>query len=102
MKNSVYIIIIFSFIAIFAIATTPQNKNLEVIVETRKIENQDTIGKLISEFNQMGDVMHVEAAQSTNTFMIIFKKKQIAQKRIKDVFSKWGCENIEISYDLIN
>ena len=102
MKNIISSTLIFSFILIFNISATSSTKNVEVIVKTPDIENRNVAIKLIDEFSRMSSVVHVESAYATNTFMIIYKNNTLTQKNIEDVFSKWGCDRIDISYELVN
>ena len=92
----------FIFILIFNVAVTSPTKNIEVIVKTSDIENPNVAIKLIGEFNRMTNVVHAESAYATNTFMIVYKNKTLTQKNIEDIFSKWGCNRIDISYELVN
>tara|TARA_B100001250_G_C19637854_1_gene716819 strand:+ start:288 stop:554 length:267 start_codon:yes stop_codon:yes gene_type:complete len=87
---------------IFNIAATSPNKNIEVTVKTQKIDNPNVAIKLIDEFNRMGGVIHAESAYATNTFMIIYKSNTLTSKSIESIFSKWGCEGVDISYSLLN
>ena len=102
LKNLISLSIILSFILIFNIAATSPTKNIEVIVKTQKIENPKVAIKLINEFSRMNGVVHAESAYATNTFMIIYKNNALTQKSIESIFSKWGCDEVEISYELLN
>ena len=102
MKNLIPISIILSFILIFNIAATSPQKNIEVTVKTQKIDNPSVATKLIEEFNRMNGVVHAESAYATNTFMIIYKSNTLTHKNIEAIFSKWGCEGVDISYELLN
>jgi len=102
LKNLISLSIILSFILVFNIAITSPTKNIEVIVKTTDIKNKNTAIKLIDEFNRMSGVVHAESAYSTNTFMIVYKDNSLTQKNIEDIFSKWGCDRVDISYELIN
>ena len=87
---------------IFNIAATSTNKNIEVTVKTQKIDNPNVAIKLVEEFNRMGGVVHAESAYATSTFMIIYKSNSLTHKTIEGIFSKWGCEQVSISYALLN
>ena len=87
---------------IFNIAVTSPTKNVEAIIKTTDIENRIVAMKLIDEFNRMSGVVHAESAFATNTFMIVYKNNTLNQKNIRDIFSKWGCNRIDISYELVN
>ena len=102
MKNLISISVILSFILIFNIAVTSPTKNVEAIIKTTDIENRIVAMKLIDEFNRMSGVVHAESAFATNTFMIVYKNNTLNQKNIRDIFSKWGCNRIDISYELVN
>lgn len=102
MKNLVSLSIILSFILVFNIAVTSPTKNIEVIVKTSDIENPSVAIKLVDEFSRMSGVVHAESAYATDTFMIIYKSNALTQKNIEDIFSKWGCDEVDISYELIN
>lgn len=86
----------------FNIAVTSPTKNVEVIIKTSDIESRNVAMKLIDEFNRMSGVVHAESAYATNTFMIIYKNNTLTQKNIRDIFSKWGCSRIDVSYELVN
>ncbi len=101
MKNLISSSLILSFILFFNIAVTSPNKNIEVIVKTPHIKNRTVALKLVDEFYRMGGVVHAESAYSTNTFMIIYKNGSLNQEKIEDIFSKWGCADIDIRYELV-
>ena len=102
MNNLITLAIISSFIVIFSISTTKPIKNIEIVVKTQELSSPGIASKLINEFNRMDNVVHVESSYLTNTFMIVYKENTITQKNIEEIFAKWGCEGIDISYGLIN
>ena len=102
MKNLISLSIILSFILIFNITVTSPTKNIRVTVKTHEIENPTIARKLIGEFDRMSGVVHAESAYATNTFMIIYKSNTLTHQNIENIFSKWGCDGVDISYELIN
>ena len=102
MKNIFTKTIILSFIAAFAISTTQQKRNLEVIIKTPVQINPMTVKKIIGEFYRAEDVVHAEALGLTKSVMVIYDSKDVFQSEIKDIFTKWGYSDIEISYSLLN
>ena len=101
MKNLISTSLILSFILFFNIAVTSPNKNIEVIVKTPYLKNRTVALKLVDEFYRMSGVVHAESAFSTNTFMIIYKNGSLSQEAIENIFSKWGCRDIEFRYELV-
>ena len=102
MKNLFTITIILSFIAVFAISTTQQKHNLEVIIKTPVQINPATVKKIIGEFYRFKSVIHAEALALTKSIMVIYDNDNVVQRDIKDIFEKWGYPDIEISYNLLN
>ena len=103
MKNFISIIIILSFTFIFAIITTQSQTNIEISIKSNDLDNRDVISKLIDEFDRLGGVVHAESSIKTNTLMIIYNDSfNFSQNQLEDIFSKWGCNQLEISYSLIN
>ena len=102
MKNLFTTLIIFTFILIFNIALTSTGADVEVIIQTPELSSRQIVSKVVEEFNRIGGVSHVEAASSTQTMMVIYDNRKLSSQTIKDIFSKWGCKNINISYGLIN
>ena len=102
MKNLFTITIIFSFIAVFAISTTQQKRNLEVIIKTPVQISPVTVKKIIGEFYRVENVIHAESLALTKSIMVIYNNNDVAQSNIKDIFTKWGYSDIEISYTLLN
>ena len=102
MKNLFTITIIFSFIASFAISTTQQKRNLEVIIKTPVQINRVTVKKIIGEFYRIESVIHAESLGITKSIMVIYDDNNVAQSDIKNIFTKWGYNDIEISYVLLN
>ena len=101
MNNLISTSLILSFILFFNIAVTSPSKNVEAIVKTPYIKNRTVALKLVDEFYRMNGVVHVESAFSTNTFMIVYRNNSLNQNKIEDIFSKWGCEDISVRYELV-
>ena len=102
MKNLLTTLVIFTFILIFNIALTSTGTDVEVIIQTPELSNKQIVSKVIDEFDRLSGVSHVEAATSTQTMMIIYDNRKLSNKTIKDIFSKWGCSSVDISYGWIN
>ena len=103
MKNFISIAIILSFTLIFTAATTQSETNIEISIKSIDLNNRDVISKLIGEFNRLAGVVHAESSIKTNTLMIIYNDSfNVSQKQIEDIFLKWGCNHLDISYSLIN
>ena len=102
MRNILTIIVTFTFILIFNIALTSTGTNVEVTIQTPGLSNRQIVSKVINEFDRISGVSHIEAALETHTMMIIHDSRKLSSKRIRDIMSKWGCENIDISYAWIN
>ena len=102
MKNLISLTVILSFILFFNICVTSTTKNIQATIKTPNLTNKNVALKLISEFDRMSSVIHVETAYETNTFMIVYKNNTLTEKNIEDVFSKWGCNRIDVSYELVN
>ena len=94
---------ILSFTVIFLSATTDSPTNIEITVKSLDLDNSSLIRKLINEFDRLNGVIHVECSMKTNTLMIIYDDSyNLSEENIKNIFSKWGCKGIDISYSLIN
>ena len=103
MRNIISIIMILSFTVIFLSATTDSPTNIEITVKSLDLDNSSLIRKLIDEFDRLNGVIHVECSMKTNTLMIIYDDSyNLSEENIKNIFSKWGCKGIDISYSLIN
>ena len=103
MKNIISIALILSFSIIFLSATTESPTNIEITVKSPSLNNRNLISKLISEFDRLRGVIHSESSMKTNTLMIIYNDVfNLSEETIENIFSKWGCDQIEISYSLIN
>ena len=102
MKDLFTTLIIFTFILIFNIALTSTSSDVEVIIQTPELNDRQIVSKVIDEFNRLSGVSHVEAAISTQTMMIIYDNRKLSNETIRDIFSKWGCSDIDISYGWIN
>ncbi len=103
MRNIISFIMILSFTVIFLSATTDSPTNIEITVKSLDIDNSDLIRKLIDEFDRLSGVIHVESSIKTNTLMIIYDDSySLSEESIKNIFSKWGCKEIDIFYSLIN
>ena len=103
MKNFISITIILAFTFIFTIATTQSETNIEISIKSTDLDNRNIISKLIDEFDRLGGVVHAESSIKTNTLMIIYNDSfNFSQKQIEDIFLKWGCDQLDISYSLIN
>ena len=102
MKNLFTTLIIFTFILIFNIALTSTSTDVEVIIQTPELNDRQIVSKVIDEFNRLSGVSHVEAAIPTQTMMIIYDNKKLSNQTIRNIFSKWGCDNVDISYGWIN
>ena len=103
MKNIISIALILSFSVIFLSATTESPTNIEITVKSPNLDNRSLISKLISEFDRLSGVIHSESSMKTNTLMIIYNDAfNFSEKTIESIFSKWGCDDLEISYSLIN
>jgi len=103
MKNIISFIMILSFTVIFLSATTDSPTNIEITVKSLDLDNSSLIRKLINEFDRLNGVIHVECSIKTNTLMIIYDDSyNLSEENIKNIFSKWGCKGIDISYSLIN
>lgn len=102
MNNIITLAIISSFIVIFSISTTTPIKNVEVVVKTKELNSPVVASKLRNEFNRMSNVVHIESSHLTNTFMIVCKEKTISEVNIQEIFAKWGCNDIDVSYELVN
>ena len=88
---------------IFLSATTESPTNIEITVKSSSINNRGIISKLISEFDRLSGVIHSESSMKTNTLMIIYNDAfNFSEETIESIFSKWGCDDLEISYSLIN
>ena len=91
------------FVFIFAYSVSINESNIEITIKTPELENRNVILKLIREIDDISEVVHVETSVETNTFMIVYNDNyNFSQKKIRDIFSKWGCDDIEISYALVN
>ena len=102
-KNILPFTIIPIFVFIFAYSVSENDNSIEITVRTPEIENRNVILKLIKEINDINDVIHVETSIQTNTFMIVYNDNyNFSQRVIEDIFSKWGCDDIEITYALVN
>ena len=103
MKNFISIASILSFTLIFTAATTQSETNIEISIKSPDLNNRNVISKLIGEFNRLTGVVHAESSIKTNTLMIIYNDSfNVSQKQIEDIFLKWGCNQLDISYSLIN
>ena len=103
MRNIIFLIMILSFTVIFLSATTDSPTNIEITVKSLDIDNSDLMRKLIDEFDRLSGVIHVECSIKTNTLMIIYDDSySLSEESIKNIFSKWGCKEIDIFYSLIN
>ena len=103
MKNIISISLILCLSVIFLSATTESPTNIEITVKSSSINNRGIISKLISEFDRLSGVIHLESSMKTNTLMIIYNDAfNFSEETIESIFSKWGCDDLEISYSLIN
>ena len=103
MKNFISIAIILSFTVIFVSATSESPTNIEVTVKSSNLNNRGVISKLMSEFDRLSGVVHAESSMKTNTLMIIYSDSfNYSQEQIENIFSKWGCDEVDISFELIN
>ncbi len=103
MKNIISISLILCLSVIFLSATTESPTNIEITVKSSSINNRGIISKLISEFDRLSGVIHSESSMKTNTLMIIYNDAfNFSEETIESIFSKWGCDDLEISYSLIN
>ena len=103
MKNFISIAVILSFSVIFVSATSESPTNIEISVKSPNMDNRNVISKLIGEFDRLSGVMHAESSIKTNTLMIIYNDSfNFSQEQIESIFSKWGCDQLDISYSLIN
>ena len=103
MKNFISISVILCLSVIFLSATTESPTNIEITVKSSSINNRGIISKLISEFDRLSGVIHSESSMKTNTLMIIYNDAfNFSEEKIESIFSKWGCDDLEISYSLIN
>ena len=103
LKNILPFAIISVFIFIFIYATSVNENTIEITVRTPELNNRNVVLKLINEFDDIRDVVHVETSMQTNTFMIVYSDSyNFSQNQVRDIFSKWGCDNLEISYALVN
>tara|TARA_B100000579_G_scaffold404115_1_gene388657 strand:+ start:121 stop:432 length:312 start_codon:yes stop_codon:yes gene_type:complete len=103
LKSLFTILITFLFIAAFAVATTSDKKNMEVIIKTTKKINPLTEKKIIKEFYRLEDVIYAERISLTSSFMVIFDNDRVYNSDIHNIFLKWGGNSdVDISYRLIN
>ena len=103
LKNILPFAIISVFIFLFIYSTSVNQNTIEVTVKTPELNNRNVVLKLINEFDDITEVVHVETSIQTNTFMIVYSDSyNFSQNQVRDIFSKWGCDNLEISYALVN
>ena len=73
-----------------------------MVVRNPLLDNRQIVSKIVTEFYRLPGVAHVESAITTNTIMIVYDNRRVSKKKIEDIFLKWGCNKLDISYSWLN
>ena len=102
MKKYIFIFTVSALLLIaIKISFNYTSPSTQIIINTPSLNNIEMVENIRNELSKMSGISFYELSLSTTSVLVNYDEDKINDKDILGVLNKWGCEDYQISFNLI-
>ena len=102
MKKYTFIFIIASlFLLSIRIVSSNTSPSTQIIINTPSLNSYEIAESIKNELSRIQGISYYELSFPSQSAIVNYDDKKVNNKDILAAFNKWGCTNLQISYNLI-